>query len=667
MKQLSFIAIGCLFAFFVNAQSLIDDALALKPYFGPSGNRLALLNVPPDDAQKVADILAKYTDQPNLELAFEDNIFFSTERVPNANFRLLGDAAGAAKAPSSVVTYFADGLAKFIAARTKQELTNAFFRKFKADLDKLPVLDTLFPSTGFLLRRIDTEVYFFDRYIDQLRNHFIKDLERLPIGLRELVLADRSRLRSGERLWMADLLQVSQLFLDGFNLQESLAYLASDQTQMFSRLDEIKGDANEYRKVANLSAVFRTTQLLLEAVQVNPATRSSREEAPAEVTWVAPDKLYRAMNDPVTRDLILGLLFQKGGKINFSDTQQQSVGFRVVLNSVKAEVPKLEQFKNALNSLVADLQQTTAAIKEIKEISALKSTDKSSKVAAYYQLFDGTFGAFKAGVKIKNLIAGSQTSEENKLFFVVRQLFELNMHLRSKAYSSAVINVGNVVDTLSWHLLKKKGKNLKAGETIPEQASFSSYFWRYGSFMAAVAEAQNSDEVAYAIERIALPPGSAAMKKNSTFALMINAYGGISGGVEYLGQGIGKKREAKGLLAPWAPLGFDLSFGNNKGNGSIGLFLPILDVGALAAFRLGDSQSADVPQLTWNNIIAPGAYLVFGFSKAAPLSLSVGGQLGPNLRKVNTQGITLDDQRGYRIGATLAIDIPVVRLSGGHK
>jgi hypothetical protein len=114
-------------------------------------------------------------------------------------------------------------------------------------------------------------------------------------------------------------------------------------------------------------------------------------------------------------------------------------------------------------------------------------------------------------------------------------------------------------------------------------------------------------------------------------------------------------------------LGFDLSLGNKKGNGSVGLFLPIVDVGALAAFRLGDSQSADVPQLTWSNILAPGAYVVFGFSKAAPLSLSIGGQLGPNLRKVNTQGITLDDQRGYRIGATLAIDIPVVRLSGGHK
>jgi hypothetical protein len=185
--------------------------------------------------------------------------------------------------------------------------------------------------------------------------------------------------------------------------------------------------------------------------------------------------------------------------------------------------------------------------------------------------------------------------------------------------------------------------------------------------MAAVAEAKNSDEVAYAIDRIALPPGSAAMKKSSAFSLMINAYGGVSAGVEFLGQGIGQGRDAKTLLAPWAPLGFDLSFGNKKGNASTGLFLPFIDVGALAAFRLGDTQSADVPQLKWSNIIAPGAYLVFGFSKAAPLSFSIGGQLGPNLRKVNTQGITLDDQRGYRIGATLAIDIPVLRLVGGQK
>jgi hypothetical protein len=156
------------------------------------------------------------------------------------------------------------------------------------------------------------------------------------------------------------------------------------------------------------------------------------------------------------------------------------------------------------------------------------------------------------------------------------------------------------------------------------------------------------------------------MKKSGAFSLMINAYGGVSGGVEFLGQGIGTDRDAKGLLAPWAPLGFDLSFGNKKGNSSIGLFLPFIDVGALAAFRLGDNQAADVPQLRWSNIIAPGAYLVFGFSRAAPLSFSIGGQLGPNLRKVDLQGITLDDQRGYRIGATLAIDIPVLRLAGGQ-
>ena len=90
-----------------------------------------------------------------MELAYEDNIFFSTERVPNADIRVLGDAAaGAASAPSSFVTYFADGLAKFIATRTKQELTNAFFRRFKSDLDNFPVLDTIFPATGLLLRRI---------------------------------------------------------------------------------------------------------------------------------------------------------------------------------------------------------------------------------------------------------------------------------------------------------------------------------------------------------------------------------------------------------------------------------------------------------------------------------------------------------------------------------
>lgn len=664
MKKLCLVILGCISMFMsIQAQSLIDDALALKPYFAPSGNRLALLNVSAEDAQKVANILARYTDQKNIELAFEENIFFSTERVPNADLRMLGDAVKGA-APSSFVTYFADGLAKFIATRTKQELTNAFFRRFKSDLDNFPVLDTLFPATGLLLRRIDTDIYFFDKYIDDLRIHFIKDLERLPTGLRELVVADRSRLRPGERLWMADLLQVSQLFLDGFGVKESLAYLASDETLMFSKLKELSGDSSEYRKVANLAGIFRTSHLLMQAVEVLPESGSSfsNDETP-EPKWIAPDRLYKALNDPVARDLILGLLYQQGVGINFAGAQAQTVPFREIMNSVKAEVPKLEIFKNALNDLVNDLRQAQSSMREVKALNP----DDQNKVATYYRLFDAAFGAFQAGIKIKNIFSPPRPAEDTKLFFVIRQLSELNMHLRSKAYGSAVINVGNVIDTLSWKLLTNKRKSLKAGQPVVEKSSFSSHFWRYGSFMAAVAEAKNSDEVAYAIDRIALPPGSAAMKKSSAFSLMINAYGGISGGVEFLGQGIGEKRNAKTILAPWAPLGFDFSFGNKKGNASTGLFLPFIDVGALAAFRLGDNQAADVPQLKWSNIIAPGAYLVFGFSRAAPLSLSVGGQLGPNLRKVSTQGITLDDQRGYRIGATLAVDIPILRLTGGQK
>lgn len=658
MKRLFFLFLGLLPFFPLASQSLIEDALELKPYFVKFPNGVVLPTLPPDKEEIVAKILLRYSSNADLELGFKNNPYISFEKVPNSSDRVSVSNGSASQAPSSFVTYFADGLAKFIADRTKQELTNAFFRHFKADLDRLPVLDTLFPATGLLLRRIDKDIYFFDKYIDDLRIHFIKDLERLPIGLRELVLADRAGLGKSEKLWVADLLQVSQLFVDGFGVKESLEYLASAETHMSIGMQNFQRSTGEFKNVSNLSSAFKVTKLLVEAVQARPKEEGMEEDT-SKTIWVEPSKVYRGLNDPATRDIILGLLYQQGANIDFVNEAAQKVPFQDVLKSFQTEVPKLEQFKNAVNSLVSDLKQTQVSIKEVKSLGA--NPDKN-KIATYYRLFDGAFGAFQAGLKIKNLVAGIPTGEENKMMFVIRQLSELNMHLRSKAYGSAVINVGNVIDTLSWNLLRRKNPNAEKNK----QTSFSSYFWRYGSFMASVAEAKNSDEVAYALDRIALPPGSAAMKKSSSFSLMINAYGGISSGVEFLGQGINQDREAKALLAPWAPLGLDISFGNKKRNSSKGLYFPVVDVGALAAFRLGDTKAADVPQLKWNNIIAPGAYLVFGFTKSIPLSFSVGGQLGPNLRKVNTQGITLDDQRGYRIGATLAIDIPVLRLVGGQ-
>jgi len=55
------------------------------------------------------------------------------------------------------VTNIADGLAKFLVGRVKQELSTSFFEKFKENLDSNEQIQILFPVSYNALKAIDKE------------------------------------------------------------------------------------------------------------------------------------------------------------------------------------------------------------------------------------------------------------------------------------------------------------------------------------------------------------------------------------------------------------------------------------------------------------------------------------------------------------------------------
>jgi hypothetical protein len=198
---------------------------------------------------------------------------------------------------------------------------------------------------------------------------------------------------------------------------------------------------------------------------------------------------------------------------------------------------------------------------------------------------------------------------------------------------------------------------------------------KYANFMAAVAEANTPDEMERAIEAFALPPGSSRMKKQpGQFAVALNAYTGLAGGWEVL-DGASKVQNFGSVAAP---LGLSLSWGLGKRHpvtkvdtlksgkvkikvreyGSLGLFVPIIDVGAVTAYRFNDANAQNLPELTWSNILSPGLYLTYHLPRKWPIAFGVGGQLGPGLRKVTESGLEVD-RSGFRYGAFVAVDIPI--------
>ena len=192
---------------------------------------------------------------------------------------------------------------------------------------------------------------------------------------------------------------------------------------------------------------------------------------------------------------------------------------------------------------------------------------------------------------------------------------------------------------------------------------------KYGSFMVTVVQSKTKDEMLQALETAALPVGSYRIKRNNWFSVSVNSYGGIYGGRQFAANG------DKTLIAPSAPIGAYVGWGkeqalvntqkNKESTGndgqSNGIFVSLLDVGAVAAFRLDtQNQTTQLPELTWKNVLAPGVYYVHGLKNV--LSLGVGIQYGPELSQIKGAETPGFNPQAFRIGVKLTADIPIFNL-----
>jgi hypothetical protein len=174
---------------------------------------------------------------------------------------------------------------------------------------------------------------------------------------------------------------------------------------------------------------------------------------------------------------------------------------------------------------------------------------------------------------------------------------------------------------------------------------------KYLSFAANLASATNAGEVKEAINAIALPPGSFSIKQRSSLNVSLNGYIGyawdFNGGLY-----------ANGI---YAPVGFSLSKGLGKNGGAISLFTSIIDVGAVASYRLLDSPTDSLKQeIRLESIISPSAQLLFEIPKW-PIAVGAGWRLAPKLfYSKNDLSTAVPSKSVFNV--CILIDIPIVTI-----
>jgi len=602
------------------AQRPVRDALILSSY---------LKNGKFGTDPKIDSIFALYfADQDEtVGTTFEQNPFTKDYFNPAlTRAGILPLSSLATSVGGLDVTNIADGLAKFLVERTKQELSIVFFEDFKKKLDdpRFHHLTVLFANTYSLLKTIDVDIYQFSSYIQALREAFMNDLDNLyntfPVVVNDPAFA--------------------AFFNNNKPLKEILLYglfitreLRSDvhPGQIIEDIDFTESD--NAADATDLNAVLKSVQL------ISTSLKSSAEND--KQYWVTKDSIVMLVKNKDAFQLYLGLLYAKAGGIKFSNGK-----------TLQAYMEKSQEFIAHSKELVTMLETKVSEIEQV--IAELKAqVKKDINYSDYFHYFQAVTGLFNISDQLNTTFKTLPFSSHYGTFVnVAGDVSNLFLDINKKNYAPGVMRLVSIYDSI-----------LRPAYTDQQFAAYKDFrkaVIKYGTFMAQVAQAENSDDVKTAIESVALPTGSASIKKHSSVNISLNAYVGPF----YGSQKLASEKEAKSTFGVYSPVGFTLSTGLRTGAApaSLSLFFSVIDIGALTSFRFSDTSSlAGDVQVKLSQIVAPGIHAVLGFPRW-PISLGVGHQWMPLLSKVEQDQAVLYDSKGTRWQVFLAVDIPMLNL-----
>lgn len=633
---------------------------------------------------EIEKILASY-DIDSVKI--KDNQYLN-EQLSDVftNFQSRGGFGDKKSLLSSVgginVTTVADGFAKFIVKRTKQELTIAFFEKFKKKLDSIKDLQTVFPQTAKVLGAIGNEIYMFKAYIQTLKEAFEKDLATLPSNLPKIIDNHKEFFNANPELKAG--LRTS------FYIAQSFQEKLHPGVIIENYKHELWSDSNP-----NYQAAFQTLILF---------STSLKSQNDADNYWAPKSDLEKLYINDGLFEIYLGLLVQNARKeeIIFKGEDGKSLELSKIIDSSSVVVSDVNHYKTYIKKMYQKVQSLDAKVKQLKD-----PTNEASALENYYSIISASIDLMEDAVKIESLPhfpEGMNIQEKSKKYFnIVQTSADIVIDISKKNYASVVldatdlysiifekISIQKYADSISRKAEKNKmaakeeKKNIDATESNNEEtttykeakteAEFNEIkkaLFTYGTFIAAVARAKTSDEVESAIEAFALPAGSARIKRETHFNISLNAYCGLFSGVENI-KGLEKgKWNSYGVTAP---IGISISRGHsifffgtgkegweeNKKGWSSSLFFSIVDIGALTAFRFANDTVESVPNIKLKDIISPGVFISIGFPKS-PISFNAGWQVGPLLRKVNLEENTFDESY-TRFSVSLTVDIPILNF-----
>jgi hypothetical protein len=510
------------------------------------------------------------------------------------------------------VSNIAEGLASFLVERTKEELNIAFFKKFEEYLNKPEnnIIRVLFPKSCNILFLIKDEIYNYQMYLVTLREAFTQDIENILINTRKWVSSDDP---------LAQKIRVNDTLYSSAALALDVCAGIQKGIHPGDLLHNVRQDSTIFTTNINVRSLIILADII---------SQSLRSETESNQYWITAEQFERLKNDKF-RKIYLGLLYEVSSGINF--VKSDTISFQTMLKTATTNI-------DAIIAGIQDLFNEFLVINNA--LNSIRQNNGKGSFADYRTIGMAVFSIFEKCRLLPPVTVQLQGKAYlEHIEFVYSHTADLVVDIRSHAYASAVFECCIILDTL-----------------IPNKNEQVKMLFKYGTVIATIANAKNSQEVQDALNAFALPPGSAMIKRKTCFNVALNAYVAGYGGKEYLVIN-NKKEQPAASFGLTAPVGVAVSWGIGKSN-ALSLFVSVIDVGALTSFRINDTTASELPEVKFANIFSPGANIVWG-TPLSPLSIGVGCQYGPNLRDINEQGTTINNKKFYRFHGFFGVDMPL--------
>lgn len=273
------------------------------------------------------------------------------------------------------VTTIADGFAKFIVKRTKQELSIAFFEKFQEELKKYPDLICVFPKTYNTLTTMGTEIYLYENYIQTLRESFKNDLASLPANLPGII--------NNHKKYFDERPELKAELLTAFYMAQAI-----QNNQHPGEIIE-NYDVDILDSVQNIKAAFQTLQLFSMSLRSNNNNDTTY--------WASYSDIKKLAKDETLLKIYLGLVLQKAKseKIIFILDNKQ-VLLDSIMNKYYDKTDKnLRPYKTYITNLATRTQALDIKIKGLKKI-------KNDSL-----LFEGYYNVASSSIRINEICSSN--------------------------------------------------------------------------------------------------------------------------------------------------------------------------------------------------------------------------------------------------------------------